>query len=183
MSRSRQLGPVTLRGRWTRGQPVQRLVPTVPSVSASVGRRAMAARSTNDNGEQFDTAITGPMIGLGAGVEHFFSPVDGPRRRSIGFRYRETQPLQGRRGRVGPKANPTTSIRMRLGVNWRRPALVTARHAFSLNKRHIRITRHSMHTTTAGSLSRHAQHITRLAAAVLLCTTLASATACGGGGD
>jgi len=38
-----------------------------------------------------------------------------------------------------------------------------------------------MHTTTAGSRSRHTPHITRLAAALLLCTTLASATACGGG--
>lgn len=38
-----------------------------------------------------------------------------------------------------------------------------------------------MHTTTAGSRSRHTPHITRLAAALLLCTTLASATACSGG--
>jgi hypothetical protein len=38
-----------------------------------------------------------------------------------------------------------------------------------------------MHTTTAGSRSRHAPHLTRLAAILLLCTTLASATACGGG--
>ena len=38
-----------------------------------------------------------------------------------------------------------------------------------------------MHTTTAGSRSRHTPHITRLAAALLLSTTLASATACGGG--
>lgn len=38
-----------------------------------------------------------------------------------------------------------------------------------------------MHTTTAGSRSRHTPHITRLATALLLCSTLASATACGGG--
>jgi hypothetical protein len=38
-----------------------------------------------------------------------------------------------------------------------------------------------MHTTTAGSRSRHTPNIARLAAALLLCTTLASATACGGG--
>ena len=38
-----------------------------------------------------------------------------------------------------------------------------------------------MHTTTAGFRSRHTPDITRLAAALLLCTTLASATACGGG--
>jgi hypothetical protein len=40
-----------------------------------------------------------------------------------------------------------------------------------------------MHTTTAGSRSRHPLRITRLAAALLLWTTLAGATACGGGGD
>jgi len=38
-----------------------------------------------------------------------------------------------------------------------------------------------MHTTIAGFGSRHTPNITRLAAALLLCTTLASATACGGG--
>ncbi len=38
-----------------------------------------------------------------------------------------------------------------------------------------------MHTTIAGFRSRHTPDITRLAAALLLCTTLASATACGGG--
>jgi hypothetical protein len=38
-----------------------------------------------------------------------------------------------------------------------------------------------MHTTTAGLQSRHTPHLTRLAAMLLLCTTLASATACGGG--
>jgi hypothetical protein len=38
-----------------------------------------------------------------------------------------------------------------------------------------------MHTTIAGFRSRHTEDITRLAAALLLCTTLASATACGGG--
>ena len=72
---------------------------TVPYISASVGRRAMAARSTNEDGDQFDTAITGPMIGLGAGVEHFFSrsmALDA----GIGRRLRHVQPLQGRRGRV-----------------------------------------------------------------------------------
>jgi hypothetical protein len=38
-----------------------------------------------------------------------------------------------------------------------------------------------MHTLIAGFRSRHTPDITRLAAALLLCTTLASATACGGG--
>ena len=38
-----------------------------------------------------------------------------------------------------------------------------------------------MHTIIAGFRSRHTPDITRLAAALLLCTTLASATACGGG--
>jgi hypothetical protein len=38
-----------------------------------------------------------------------------------------------------------------------------------------------MHTTIAGFGSRHTSNITRLAAALLLCTTLSSATACGGG--
>ena len=91
---------------------------TVPYISASVGRRAMAARSTNDDGEQFDTSISGPMIGVGGGVEHFFSrsmALDA----GIGLGYGKFNHFKAGEEEYDPKANPTTSIRMRLGVNWR----------------------------------------------------------------
>jgi len=91
---------------------------TVPYISASVGRRAMAARATNDDGEQFDTAITGPMIGLGAGVEHFFSrsmALDA----GVGVGYGKFNHFKAGEEEYDPKANAPTSVRLRLGVNWR----------------------------------------------------------------
>jgi hypothetical protein len=90
----------------------------VPYLTASVGRRAMAARSTNEDGEEFDTAITGPMIGVGAGVEHFFSrsmALDA----GVGVGYGTFNHFKAGEEEYDPKANPTTSIRLRLGVNWR----------------------------------------------------------------
>ena len=91
---------------------------TVPYLSASVGRRAMAARSTNEYGEQFDSEITGPMIGLGGGIEHFFSQsmaLDA----GIGVGYGKFNNVKFGEEEYDPKANATTSIRLRLGVNWR----------------------------------------------------------------
>lgn len=91
---------------------------TVPYVSASIGRRAMTARITNEDGEQFDSAITGPMIGLGGGIEHFFSrsmALDA----GIGVGYGKFTNLKFGEEEYDPKANATTSIRLRLGVNWR----------------------------------------------------------------
>src|SRR5678816_4468597 len=102
---------------------------TVPYLTASVGRRAMAARTTNEDGEQFDSAITGPMIGLGGGIEHFFSrsmALDA----GIGVGYGKFNNVKFGEEEYDPKANATTSIRLRLGVNWW-PALVTARQALS----------------------------------------------------
>ena len=91
---------------------------TVPYISASVGRRAMAARTTNEDGEQFDSAITGPMIGLGGGIEHFFSQsmaLDA----GIGVGYGKFNNVKFGEEEYDPKANATTSIRLRLGVTWR----------------------------------------------------------------
>ncbi len=91
---------------------------TVPYLTASVGRRAMAARTTNEDGEQFDSAITGPMIGLGGGIEHFFSQsmaLDA----GIGVGYGKFNNVKFGEEEYDPKANATTSIRLRLGVNWR----------------------------------------------------------------
>jgi hypothetical protein len=91
---------------------------TVPYISASVGRRAMAARTTNEDGEQFDSAITGPMIGLGGGIEHFFSrsmALDA----GIGVGYGKFTNVKFGEEEYDPKANATTSIRLHLGVNWR----------------------------------------------------------------
>ena len=91
---------------------------TVPYISASVGRRAMAARTTNEDGEQFDSAVTGPMIGLGGGIEHFFSrsmALDA----GIGIGYGKFTTVRFGEEEYDPKADATTSIRLRLGVNWR----------------------------------------------------------------
>jgi hypothetical protein len=90
----------------------------VPYLSASIGRRAMAARSTRADGSQFDSQITGPMIGVGAGVEHFFSQsmaLDA----GVGLGYGKFNHFKTGEEEYDPNTNPTTSIRLRLGVNWR----------------------------------------------------------------
>lgn len=46
---------------------------TIPYITASYGRRALAARAMFDDGESDDVAITGTMVGAGAGIEHSIS--------------------------------------------------------------------------------------------------------------
>jgi len=92
---------------------------TVPYVSASFGRRRVGARAVDDEGDQADLAFWGNMLGLGAGLEHFFSPTlsfDGGVQLGFGkFDHikvdQREENLQGVTG--------STSMRLRLGMTWR----------------------------------------------------------------
>jgi len=47
----------------------------VPYVSASVGRRALAASAIDpDTGEQYDAGMSGEMMAIGGGIKRFLSP-------------------------------------------------------------------------------------------------------------
>lgn len=91
----------------------------VPYVSASLGRRALGARVTDDfDGESYDLTLSGGMFALGGGIQHVLSPsllIDGGV--TLGF---------GRFGHFddgdesGPlETNGNTTVRLRFGLTWR----------------------------------------------------------------
>ncbi len=92
---------------------------TVPYVSGSFGRRALAAKVTDlESEESVDLAFHGQSFGLGAGVEHLLSPnvsFDGGLQ--LGFGKFDRFSLDGDDTPV--TTNGATSIRLRLGVTWR----------------------------------------------------------------
>lgn len=98
----------------------------VPYVSASIGRRALGARVSDDfDGESYDLTLSGGMFALGGGIQHVLSPtllIDGGM--TLGF---------GRFGHFSDgdesgalSTNGSTSVRLRVGLTWkpsaRRPA-------------------------------------------------------------
>lgn len=92
---------------------------TVPYLLGSVGRRALAARvidpETDESGE---VAFHGGMLGLGAGIEHFFSPnmsFDAGVHLGLGT----FDDFTVDRETIEYGASRTTSMRLRLGVTWR----------------------------------------------------------------
>lgn len=92
---------------------------TVPYVTGSVGRRGLAAKVTNyDTGETNDVAFHGRVMGVGGGIEHFFSPklsLDAGVQLSFGKFDHLT--YDGEDNDL--VLDGTTSMRVRLGFTWR----------------------------------------------------------------
>jgi len=92
---------------------------TLPYVMGSFGQRALGARVTDlESEETADVSFRGSVIGLGAGIEHFFSPsvsFDGGLQ--LGFGSFNTFSLDNDDMDISPSG--TTSIRLRLGLTWR----------------------------------------------------------------
>ena len=92
---------------------------TVPYLVGSFGRRALGAKVMDLlYEEQVDVSWQGQVFGVGAGVEHFFSPhvsFDGGVQ--VGFGTFNTFTLDGVDTDISSKGS--TSIRLRLGVTWR----------------------------------------------------------------
>ena len=91
----------------------------LPYVSASIGRRALSARVTDDEeGEEFDMTLTGGMFGVGGGIQRAISPslmLDGGV--ELGFGRFGHYDADGESGSLS--VNGTTSVRLRFGVTWR----------------------------------------------------------------
>ena len=92
---------------------------TVPYLSGSIGRRALGARVFEvDSDEGGEIAFHGNMVGLGVGLEHFFSPTmsfDAGVQLGLGtfdqFKVdNETMDFAG---------TGVTTVRMRVGLTWR----------------------------------------------------------------
>ena len=93
-------------------------VRTVPYVTGSFGRRALAARATDEDGESFDASISGKAFGVGAGIEHAFSrtmSLDA----GVDVGFGKFDQLKAGDDQVTQNVSGTRSIRMRLGVTWR----------------------------------------------------------------
>ena len=90
-----------------------------PYVTGSIGKRAMGARvldHTDDS--EYTLTISGGMFGIGGGVQHVLSPtmtLDSGLELAFGrFGHYNAD------GDQGPlEVNGSTSIRLRVGVNWR----------------------------------------------------------------
>jgi hypothetical protein len=90
----------------------------VPYVTVSLGRRALAARVTDeDSGEQFDSSLSGTMYAVGGGMQWFLSPrlaLDGGVELGMGtFDHTKDQA-----GDHGLQVNGSSTSRLRFGVNW-----------------------------------------------------------------
>jgi hypothetical protein len=92
---------------------------TVPYLSASVGRRGLGARVTDNlDGATYTMKLSGGMFGVGGGVEHVISPtlaVDGGL--ALGFGRFGNQDIDGDSEAID--VNGSTTIRLRLGMTWR----------------------------------------------------------------
>jgi opacity protein-like surface antigen len=92
---------------------------TVPYVSASIGRRSLGARVYDTVLErEYDMTISGTSYGVGAGVEHFFSPTMAlDLGVSANFGRFDHYDADGEK--ATGDVNGSRTIRMRIGVNWR----------------------------------------------------------------
>ncbi len=92
---------------------------TLPYVVGSFGQRGLGAKVTDvDSGESADVAIHGKMFGLGAGLEHFFSPnMSLDAGVHLGFGAFDRITVDGDEESLS--ASGTTSLRLRIGVTWR----------------------------------------------------------------
>ena len=92
---------------------------TVPYVTASVGNRALAAKVYNDNvGENVDFSMSGQVYVVGGGIQHFLSPhtsLDAGAEYAMGtFNH-----FSDNTGKYDMQLNNSSSLRLRVGVNWR----------------------------------------------------------------
>lgn len=91
---------------------------TVPYVNASVGRRALAARATDEDGSSFDASISGTAMSVGAGLEHAFSrtmSLDA----GVDVGFGKLDRLKADDEQFTQNVSGTRSIRMHIGVTWR----------------------------------------------------------------
>jgi len=92
---------------------------TTPYLSASVGRRALAAQVTDeDTGEKFPFSMSGQMYAVGGGVQHFMSPhlaLDA----GVEYASGSFSRFKDDRSEWDAQINSSTSLRLRVGVNWR----------------------------------------------------------------
>jgi hypothetical protein len=91
---------------------------TMPYLTGSFGRRALAARVTDDFNGEYDMSFTGTAFGIGGGIERVISPAlafDGGVEATFGrFNHAEIADMGG-----SIDLNGTTSIRLRAGMTWR----------------------------------------------------------------
>jgi hypothetical protein len=91
---------------------------TMPYVTGSFGRRALAARVTDDFNGEYDMSFSGTAFGIGGGFERAISPAlafDGGVEATFGrFNRAEIADMSG-----SIDLNGTTSIRLRAGMTWR----------------------------------------------------------------
>ena len=92
---------------------------TTPYLMGSVGRRALAATVLDlEREEEGHIAFHGNMLGLGVGLEHFFSPnMSFDAGVHLGFGTFDHFTVDHETMEYG--ASGTTSVRLRLGVTWR----------------------------------------------------------------
>jgi hypothetical protein len=99
--------------------PMTSLVNTLPYVSASVGRFAIGAHiEDEENDEDYDTSLSGAMVAVGAGFQHFLSPrmaLDAGV--SMSFGKFGTWTEDGDKEDL--EVNRSTALRFRVGVVWR----------------------------------------------------------------
>jgi Outer membrane protein beta-barrel domain len=92
---------------------------TVPYLSASVGRRALGAHVTDyEYNEEYDMALSGMMFGVGGGIQHMLSPkmaLDA----GVQVGYGRFAHLDQDGEQSTLLVNGSTSVRLRVGVNWR----------------------------------------------------------------
>src|SRR5262249_34805949 len=92
---------------------------TLPYVSARIGNRALAAKITDeDTGDSGDFALSGHVYVLGGGVQHFISPhmaLDAGVEYATGKFDHKHDPT----GDYDLQMDNNSSLRLRVGVNWR----------------------------------------------------------------
>ncbi len=91
---------------------------TVPYVTASFGGRALASTATFEDGETADVSLSGKFFGVGAGIEHAISrsmAIDG----GVDFGFGKFSHVKVGDEQSDDPVDPTTSVRLRLGVTWR----------------------------------------------------------------
>ena len=92
---------------------------TVPYLSASVGRRALGAHVTDyEYNEEYDMSLSGMMFGIGGGIQHMLSPkvaLDA----GVQVGYGRFAHLDEDGDQSTLLVNGSTSLRLRVGLNWR----------------------------------------------------------------
>jgi hypothetical protein len=92
---------------------------TIPYLSGSIGRRALGARVYDvDSEEEGEIAFHGNMVGLGIGLEHFFSPkmsFDAGLQLGLGTFDQFTVDNES----MDYGGTGVTTVRMRVGLTWR----------------------------------------------------------------